>query len=69
MTMKDLNADIKMLRDELDQQSESSRHGDQNRSKVIYELTKQNERLSEELRHVSNTRIIMKKACTLNNHN
>ena len=56
MTIKDLHTDIKGLKRQLEQQTETNRDGDRTRSQVIHELTKQNERLNEELRSVSKTK-------------
>ena len=52
MAIKDLQLDIKGLKMKLDEQTETNRHGDKTRSQVIYELTKQNERLSEDIKRV-----------------
>ena len=58
-TARELQSDISGLRKELDEEREQTQTSDKNRSQVIAELTQQNERLTEQVRKVYMSYIIM----------
>ena len=54
MTIKELQNDVTVLRRELDEQQTQQLQGDRTRSQIVHELTQQNERLTEQLKKVTN---------------